>query len=514
MITEFIGQGLENNPNQSTGNYIRSTLKNSEYNTITVFSAFLRNKAISQIKRDLIKKGRNITFFVGIDEQITSKEALEHLLKLNIETYLYISNQFIFHPKLYLFEGKLKSRIILGSSNATIAGLFFNVESSILLDFNNNDKSGAKVLRQIKEYYSPLLEFSSENLIKLNKKKIDELYAQGKISSEKLNKGNNELNKTHDFTKKFTSLPDIENLEDIEISESINRTFKYELKLTEEYLEKWDDMFNQMKAFKEEFNKTTVPARYHDRTLYGWYRKQKDIYNHPTLEMPKEHLEKLNSINFHFGDGHKERERAIEIKWLNLLKEAISQNDEVKVNHRYKFNGETLGTFLVGLKAANKKGKKLSLRKEVESTGFSFESTSRKPNDVARRFVEELFSDPNPNKGAYQTRFNHYIIPKRKILDVKIIQELNKVWELKFNEKRTWEKESRLQNRTAEWKQFRYDSSINPKGVWSTGQKDMGEKLYLWVRQRKINSKMMALIINQFNQKELQELKEQGFPVK
>jgi hypothetical protein len=133
--------------------------------------------------------------------------------------------------------------------------------------------------------------------------------------------------------------------------------------------------------------------------------------------MPDEHLEKLMSIDFHFEDGHKERERLIEENWLALLKEAMEANEDIRVNHRYKYKGEGLGTWLVGVKQANKKKKKLELRKEIEELGFDFKETSRKPEHVAKRFVDKLIDDPNPNKMAYQTNFNRYILPKKTYLN-------------------------------------------------------------------------------------------------
>lgn len=513
MITEFIGQGLNENPNQSTGNYIRTTLKDLQFSEITFFTAFLRKSGLDEIKKELVKDGRNITFFVGIDEQITSKESLEELLNLGIETYIYNSKSFIYHPKFYLFEGDIKSRIIIGSSNLTKAGLFYNVESSVLMDFSSNDKSGHKVLNQLKNYFSPLFDFSSDSIDKVTKEHIEYLFENGRISSEDFTSKGNEFKSTHDKSKN-NKLPEIPELDDVEISENSKPTnYNYELKITDEYLEKWDMMFKRMIKFKEKYNKTTVPVIFEDRTLYGWYRKQKDIYNHPTLRMPKKHFEKLNSIEFHFGDGHKERERLIELNWLKILKQAIKENDQIKVNHRYTFNGETLGTFLVGIKASNKLGKKLSLRKEIENTGFSFKETSRKPKDVTRRFIDELLNDETPSKVAYQTRFNQHMKKKKGIIGSDLVEELNEAWELQFDEKRTWEVTKRLIDRTDEWKNFRYNIKLNPQGKWSKGQKDMGEKLYLWVRKRKLEKKSMDVFVNKFNEKEKVELKLEGFPI-
>ena len=128
-------------------------------------------------------ENRKVTFFVGRNEFITSKEALELLLELGVATYIYNADLFIYHPKVYLFEGN-KNRIITGSSNLTKTGLFYNVECSLLLDFSSQDSAGLKVLNQLKDYFSPLLDFSDPNLEFVTQEHIDKLYAEGLIPTE------------------------------------------------------------------------------------------------------------------------------------------------------------------------------------------------------------------------------------------------------------------------------------------------------------------------------------------
>jgi HKD family nuclease len=147
MIVEFLGQGLHLEEDETCGNHVCSAIKDKSFTQITIFVAFIRKPGLDYLApfiKQARKENRNITFYVGIDEQVTSKEALELLLELDTETYIYYSDSYIYHPKIYLFEGE-RNRIITGSSNLTKSGLFYNVESSILLDFTNNDKSGLKV---------------------------------------------------------------------------------------------------------------------------------------------------------------------------------------------------------------------------------------------------------------------------------------------------------------------------------------------------------------------------------
>lgn len=108
MIAEFIGHGIHEDDNETCGNYVCSSIKNPIFTEITVFVAFIRKPGILELKpfiQKAISEKRNVTFFVGRNEFITSKEALELLLELGVSAYIYNADKFIYHPKVYLFEG-------------------------------------------------------------------------------------------------------------------------------------------------------------------------------------------------------------------------------------------------------------------------------------------------------------------------------------------------------------------------------------------------------------------------
>jgi HKD family nuclease len=227
MITEFIGQGINDETDESAGNHICSLINNEVFTDMNFFVAFMRSKGLREMK-PFIKKanreGRKLTVYVGIDEKITSKEALEMLLDLDVDAYIYNSKRFIFHPKVYLFQGQLRNRIIVGSSNLTKTGLFFNVESSVLLDFTSEDKSGMKVLNQLTDYFAPLLDFSSEHLDRVTPEHIQYLLDNSLISIEKYESDEDYVKKTHDETKERFKNPKIGELGQIEITEGYNPT--------------------------------------------------------------------------------------------------------------------------------------------------------------------------------------------------------------------------------------------------------------------------------------------------
>ncbi len=92
------------------------------------------------------------------------------------------------------------------------------------------------------------------------------------------------------------------------------------------------------------------------------------------------------------------------------------------------------------------------------------------------------------------------------------IDQLNQIWELKFDEERYWDIPSKIKNRVDDWKEFRYDSEENPRGKWSTNDREMGD-LYTWVLKRKKHFDMMELTLDSFSPQELEELKAEGFPI-
>jgi HKD family nuclease len=515
MIVEFLGQGLYDEEIETSGNHICSALNNEFFNEITFFVAFLRKTGLSQILKFLKKaktENKNITFFVGINGKVTSKQALEKLLELDIPCYIYYSENYIYHPKVYLFEGIDKNRIIIGSSNFTNNGLFNNVEASVLLDFTSQDKSGMKVLNQLKNYFNPLLEYTEPSLNNVTQEHIDELYEKGLLSNEDFegDSVNENLNKTYDKSKK-TRKPSSEELGNIDIKE--NRKLidykKQELKITDEYLKKWDYLFDKMKAYKLKYNSVTVAKEYEDRTLYGWYQKQKLLYNHREIEMPKNHIEKLNEIGFYFGDGHILRQQTIKKSWLEILKDAIEDGEEVKANHRYIYKGYTLGTWLTGVAYQNRKGKKLDVKKEIEDLGFDFSKTGRNTKDVFSRLIDAL-SKENPNKKDWRTRIYKHVQKQERFTD-EMKKEIEEYWELQFSEKLVWGKmHEGFTDRSDEWKKYRKET-----GIWYPIRIEQNKnvQLYSWVERKLISKKSWAKVIHNFSENQLIELRKIGFPV-
>ena len=195
-----------------------------------------------------------------------------------------------------------------------------------------------------------------------------------------------------------------------------------------------------------------------------------------------------------------------ENEWLALLENAIKENIEIKANHRFKYKNKNLGTFLVSAK----RKQNIELIRRIESLGVIFKIKSKNPENYLEKFTLQLSTDKKPNKQRYITRFNAYILPKKELLKNRNIKKLNKVWKIKFGDIRKWEKPETVIDKIKSWKEFRYNEKLNPTGKWFDYKKNMG-KLYGWVYNKKTNKDKMSLISEHFNEKELKELKKEGF---
>lgn len=161
MELKFIGQGLDPLSDSTAGNLIIDSLVDTQFKSFNAFVAFVSNAGINNIVDQLTSfkaRGGVIRLYIGVDLNGTSKEALQKLIDLEIETYIVFSpNNIIYHPKIYAFEGDIYSRAVIGSSNLTQRGLFQSIESSVCVKFNHDDEMGNEFLSEIYEHYNKII---------------------------------------------------------------------------------------------------------------------------------------------------------------------------------------------------------------------------------------------------------------------------------------------------------------------------------------------------------------------
>jgi len=525
MKIEFLGHGLHDNNINTVGDWLCSTLRDSDYHSFVGFSAFTKMSGINRIKNDLLiakKSYSSIKFYLGIVERGTSKEALEFLIQNDIETWVYCTDQSImFHPKIYFFKGKHNSRFILGSSNLTSAGLFDNIEASSLFEFSNRDATGNKFVRQYESYFKSILEGADKYIQRLNVEVLVGLIESGYIVDESKTRDDFDLTKRNkDLSQKRKKRKFDKNKignQNTLLSEQKSGQNSDIPEITQNYLDSWNEMFELFKEHKKEFAhkgerfSVTVSRDYKNPSLYRWYRLQKIYYKNKLIN--PEHEKLLKQEKFYFGDAHVLWQEYKEEQKLDVLMEALIAEEDIRVNHRYAYKGVRLGTWLVGVSQAHKKGKKLELRQKIVDLGFDISATSRNPIDSANRFVSDLLEAKNPDKANFQNRFNGVIRDRVDEIPEEIQLDIVDAWFLQFNEDRPLGKiRERQRDRTDEWKAFRYNKSINPEKKWLAPLSVMGD-VFWWARQKRETKSRMDLIKNNFTEKEKEELRTEGFPI-
>jgi HKD family nuclease len=188
MKLTLLGQGFEAASEFSVGKQLIRFFGDKNFHTFTGISAFASQAGVNGLSKHIVAAKKHlsiITIVTGVDQKGTSQEALEALLNLNINAFVFYQPSFtIFHPKIYLFEGKGKSELIIGSSNLTSQGLFANIESSLLVSIDNSVDDDRKIIEQLKDYFKSIFDFTDPNLKKLSKKIIAELVTAKVVPTE------------------------------------------------------------------------------------------------------------------------------------------------------------------------------------------------------------------------------------------------------------------------------------------------------------------------------------------
>lgn len=191
MTIKFLGQGFEAASPNAIGNYLISYLNRNDFHSFTAICAFASEAGIFGLSQHILNAKQNfqtpkkITIVVGVDQQGTSKEALEEIKNLNVESYIFYQSETpIFHPKIYLFEGNQNTKLIVGSSNLTGTGLFINVEGSFLVEFDNSDQEGMTLLNELKTYYQNLFNLTDPNLFQISDTVIADFVSKGIVPDE------------------------------------------------------------------------------------------------------------------------------------------------------------------------------------------------------------------------------------------------------------------------------------------------------------------------------------------
>lgn len=170
------------------GKALINSIESGEWKRIEIAVAWVRQSGTRHIKPCLTKflSGGGIAkFTVGIDIENTSKEGIEDLLELqdigDCESYIYHNEaNATFHPKVYLLQNEIRTRLIIGSNNITEAGLYVNTEAGLQLETPSNDS----IVVEVRETLASWRDVSSGFVKRLDGILLRDLVALGYIMPE------------------------------------------------------------------------------------------------------------------------------------------------------------------------------------------------------------------------------------------------------------------------------------------------------------------------------------------
>lgn len=176
------------NPNdQPTGkwrliNELRDCLASEDYHTLFIAVAFAKTGPLLRLKTEIdqwLANGKKIVSVFGVNHRNTSRQALEFALnKFTKAHVLFYSDDFTYHPKMYLFMGDKKCRFFIGSHNLTVGGTETNWESGTELTLNLPEDQA--MFAEAVSAWNSIVELSAE----LNTALIAQYESHGKLSDE------------------------------------------------------------------------------------------------------------------------------------------------------------------------------------------------------------------------------------------------------------------------------------------------------------------------------------------
>jgi hypothetical protein len=112
----------------------------------TLLVAWVRESGLQALVpglQALADRGGKATMLVGIDLQGTTRQGLELARRVVSKVYVVHDVQGrTFHPKIYVAVGASRGYALVGSNNATAAGLSFNYEGALACTFNPTTDGG------------------------------------------------------------------------------------------------------------------------------------------------------------------------------------------------------------------------------------------------------------------------------------------------------------------------------------------------------------------------------------
>lgn len=165
---------------------LKAALMDDRFSEFRLIVAYAKTGPLYRL-RDLLEKwrekGKTIEAVLGIDQQGTSREALELSLALFHAVYVTREAGITFHPKIYLFKGKKAARVFIGSNNLTVGGTEKNFEAAVQLDLAL--PADSEILMRLEDGWTSLLPPSCPATTRLDSAVLAQLIADEEVIDER-----------------------------------------------------------------------------------------------------------------------------------------------------------------------------------------------------------------------------------------------------------------------------------------------------------------------------------------
>lgn len=182
---------------------LKRDLDSPDFNDFRLIVAYAKAGPLHRLKAKLEKwkaDGKSFKGIFGIDQQGTSKEALELALTLCDEVYITQERGITFHPKVYIFSGAERVRAFLGSNNLTVGGTETNFEAAVVVDAALPADNAVNA--DLVDMWDQLLPARCVATRPLDQALLDQLVAAGDVLDEAaLRKTQNKAAKTNKASK-------------------------------------------------------------------------------------------------------------------------------------------------------------------------------------------------------------------------------------------------------------------------------------------------------------------------
>lgn len=181
----------------------------SDFRILVAFAKLGPLQRLSKAIEQWLSAGKTIRAVMGIDQNGTSKQALEYALSHFTDIYVaHVGTSFsspTFHPKMYWFSGPYKAVAYIGSNNLTVGGTETNLETYIKLILNLPDDS--QTLTDLDACWTDALQVSS----KLTPGLLAQLAGAGYLLDESqksgaISTGSSKLLRQQPFSGQFPSI--------------------------------------------------------------------------------------------------------------------------------------------------------------------------------------------------------------------------------------------------------------------------------------------------------------------